>query len=260
MAHLILLTPVLRMIRFRWLARCIVGLGLCCLVAEVDAGVVGRIGQTSLDQNQQTVSVSLFIAAEADLINDELELINLDVQRSRFNGQSLDRYTRFRFDAASPFNEWGMSGPFGSRANYESQIVLDAFSESDSFPSTFLDTGEMFLGTLHFDYSGLRTGGNDRLEINLLGVDDAMSSSGTRTTSVAVFDADFGLGPSKMSIGGMGGSQLFNIQWSNSGSTTVSFQSGNNVVPEPGSTTLVSLAMLGVAGVRRRRRVAKLAT
>lgn len=214
--------------------------GFCTLsVTSSDAAIIAYLTEARSVAGERFES-DLVMSGTADMIGDEVELINLDVIRTTVQSVQVTDFTKLRFDAAPRFALWQAGQQFGGTPGFESQIVLDSFAVTGAMSFPIADTSPFQIGTITFDYSGLGLKVGDSITLNIFGANDG---SATRTTSVAIR-------PSGSAV-----TILQNPDFSSpAGSEQITFTIPT-AIPEPSSVLLLCIVSVAFFTGRRPRRV-----
>lgn len=207
------------------------------VATKCSAAIVGFLTDSRMISGERFQS-DLLLAADAGMVGDEIELINLDLFHSRINSGRLTDFGRVRFDSAPRLAAWQDGQQFGVTPGFESVIVLDAYANASALPYPITDTDPFFVGTFTFSYGGLGLGVGDTITLDLSGRDDGSAS---KTTSIAIRTSSSST------------TALFEPDFSTSfGSETSVFQVPT-AIPEPGAFAVLGLLVVGVFARRRRR-------
>lgn len=213
--------------------------GVCLLDANPCHGAIFAFLTKARDSGSEQFQTDLMFAGSADMVGDDIELVNLDIFNSTVNSVPLSGYSRVRFDAAPVFLPWHDGTQFGDTVGSESVITLDSFATVTALPFTIADTNPFRFGTFTFDYQGLGLQIGDTITLDLLGRDDGTS---TRTTSIAVRPS------------GTTTTLLIDPDFSSLPNAFRSSFTLTTAIPEPSGLAVLVFAAVGLVSWRRSRR------
>ena len=123
---------------------------VCCKVERADAGLVGTLGTIIPRLADEQFDVELWLQAEPSSIGLNLEFINIDIRKSRFNingvASDLTDLGRVTLDLAPEFVSWDLGGVFGDPfVNQPSEVMLAPLDPING--AKLLDSQPFLLGT-----------------------------------------------------------------------------------------------------------------